>query len=63
MLIDFQDEQLKYMRYRKNIDTRIEPHIFTKEDLENENPWEGNLSSAMFAIWSIVYTATQHTLS
>ena len=29
-------------------------------DLDNENPWEGVLSSTMFAIWSMVHTTTQH---
>ena len=32
-------------------------------DLDNENPWEGTLSSTMFTIWSMVHTSTQHTLS
>ena len=32
-------------------------------DLDNENPWEGILSSTMFAIQSTVYTTTQHTTS
>ena len=32
-------------------------------DLDNENPWEGILSSAMFAILSMVHTTTQHTPS
>ena len=32
-------------------------------DLDNENPWEGILSSTMFAIWSMVHTTSQHTLS
>ena len=31
--------------------------------LDNENPWEGILSSTMFAIWSTVHTTTQHTPS
>ena len=31
-------------------------------DLDNENPWEGILSSIMFAIRSTVYTTTQNTL-
>ena len=30
-------------------------------DLDNENPWEGTLSSSMFAIWSTIHTTTQHT--
>ena len=29
-------------------------------DLDNENPWERILSSTMFAILSMVHTATQH---
>ena len=32
-------------------------------DLDNENPWEGILSSITFAIRSTVYTTTQHTPS
>ena len=32
-------------------------------DLDNEKPWEGILSSTMFAIRSIVHTNTQHTPS
>ena len=32
-------------------------------DLDNEIPWEGILSSTMFAIRSMVHTTTQHTLS
>ena len=30
-------------------------------DLDNGNPWGGILSYTMFARWSKVYTATQHT--
>ena len=32
-------------------------------DLDNENHWEGILSSTIFAIQSMVYTTTQHTPS
>ena len=32
-------------------------------DLDDENPWEGILSSTMFAIRSTVQTTTQHTPS
>ena len=32
-------------------------------DLDYENPWEGALSSTMFAIRSTVHTTTQHILS
>ena len=32
-------------------------------DLDNENYWEGILSSTMFVIRSKVHTTTQHTLS
>ena len=32
-------------------------------DLDNEYPWEGILSSTMFAIQSTVHTTTQYTLS
>ena len=31
--------------------------------LHNEKPWEGILSSTMFAIRSMAHTTTQHTLS
>ena len=30
-------------------------------DLDNENPWEGILTSTMFVIWSTVHTTTQCT--
>ena len=32
-------------------------------DLDNENPWEGILSSTMFATRSMVHTTTQYTPS
>ena len=32
-------------------------------DLDNENPWEGILSSTIFAIQYKVHTTTQHTPS
>ena len=32
-------------------------------DLDNENPWEGNFSSIVFAIRSTVHTTMQHTSS
>ena len=32
-------------------------------DLDNENPWEGILSSSMFAIQSTVYSTIHHTPS
>ena len=32
-------------------------------DLDNENLWEGILSSTIFAIRSTEYTSTQHTTS
>ena len=32
-------------------------------DLDNGNPWEGILSSTLFAIQSIVHSTTQHTPS
>ena len=32
-------------------------------DLGNDNPWEGILSSTMFAIQSMVHSTTQHTQS
>ena len=40
-------------------------HIFKIQqmNLYNEKPWEGILSSTLFAIWSMVHTTTQHTLS
>ena len=40
----------------------IDNIIHTKEmDLDNENPWEGILSSTVFTIRSTVHTTTQHT--
>ena len=40
-------------------------HTFTIQemDLDNENPWEGILSSTMFATQSTVHTTTKHTPS
>ena len=32
-------------------------------DLDKENPWEGILSSTMFAVWFTMHTTTQHTSS
>ena len=40
-------------------------HTFNIQEmgLDNENPWEGILSSTVFAIWSTAHTTTQHTSS
>ena len=29
---------LKFMKYRRNIDTRIEPHVFASSDFNKQNP-------------------------
>jgi len=29
---------LKYMKYRRNIDIRIEPHIFARSEFNKQNP-------------------------
>ncbi|MEA1885018.1 MAG: nucleotidyltransferase domain-containing protein [Thermotogota bacterium] len=36
--VDYEDE-LKAMKLRRNIDLRIEPHLFSLEELENSNPF------------------------
>ena len=36
--VDYKDE-LKAMKLRRNIDLRIEPHLFSLEELENSNPF------------------------
>lgn len=38
--IDVFIEQLKYMKYRRKIDIRIEPHIFIRNELENNILWQ-----------------------
>ncbi len=37
--IDRFDERLKLMRLRWNVDLRIEPHPFTREDFDDTNPF------------------------
>ena len=44
--------------YRKYV-----PNYWYYYDLDNENPWEGTLSSTMFTIRSAVHNTTQHTQS
>lgn len=36
---DIFDAQFKLMKIAKKVDTRIEPHLFRKEDFENGNPF------------------------
>jgi len=38
--IDVFEEQLKYMKYRRSIDMRIEPHIFMRSELEDNLLWQ-----------------------
>ena len=41
----------------------IHTFIIQHMHIDNENPWEGILSSTMFAKRSMVHTTTQHILS
>ena len=50
-------------RVHQTIDNIICTFEIKEMDLDNENPWEGILSSSMFAIWYTVHTTTQHTPS
>ena len=50
-------------RLHQTIDNIIHTFKIQEMDLDNENPWEGVLSSTMFAIRSTVRTTTQHTPS
>lgn len=36
---DIFDAQFELMKIAKKVDTRIEPHLFRKEDFENGNPF------------------------
>ena len=48
-------------RVYQTIGDIIRTSIIQKMDLDNENPWEGILSSTIFAIRSMVHTTTHHT--
>ena len=48
-------------RVHQTIGNIIRTFKIQEMDLDNENPWEGILSSTMFAIRSMVHTTTQHT--
>ena len=50
-------------RVHQAIGNIIRAFTIQEMDLDNENPWEGILSSTMFAIHSMVHTTTQHTPS
>ena len=50
-------------RVHQTIGNIIRTFKIQEMDLGNENPWEGILSSTMFAIRTTVYTTTQHTPS
>ena len=50
-------------RVHQTIGNIIRTFKIQQMDLDNENPWEGALSSTMFAIRSKVHTTTQHTPS
>ena len=50
-------------RVHQSIGNIIRTFKIQQMDLDNENPWEGILSSTMFAIRSTVHTTTQHTPS
>ena len=45
-------------RVHKSIGNIIHTFKTQEMDLDNESPWEGILSSTMFAIWSTVHTTT-----
>ena len=50
-------------RVHQTIGNIIRTFKIQEMDLDDENPWEGILSSTMFAIRSTVHTTTQHTPS
>ena len=50
-------------RLHQTIGNIIRTFKIQQMDLDNENPWEGILSSTMFAIRSTVHTTTQRTES
>ena len=50
-------------RVQETIGNIIHSFKIKQMDLDNENPWEGILSSTMFAKGSTVHTTAQHTPS
>ena len=50
-------------RVHQSIGNTICTFKIQQMNLDNENLWEGALSSTIFAIWSIVHTTAQHTSS
>ena len=48
-------------RVHQIIGNIIRTFIIQQMNLDNENPWEGVISSTLFAIRSMVHTTTQHT--
>ena len=50
-------------RVHQTIGNIIHTFKIQQMDLDNENPWEGALSSTMFAIRSMVHNTTQYTPS
>ena len=50
-------------RVHQTIGDIIRTFKIQEMDLDNEKPWEGALSSTMFAIRFTVHTTTQHTPS
>ena len=50
-------------RVHQTIGNIIRTFKIQEMDLDNENPWEGILSSIMFAIQSMVHVTMHHTLS
>ena len=50
-------------RVHQTIGNIIHTFKIQEMDLDNENPWEGILSSTMFVIRSTVHTTMQHTPS
>ena len=47
----------------QTIDNIIRSFKIQEMDLDNESPWKGALSSAIFAIQSTMHITTQHTPS
>ena len=43
------EKVVKYMLYTWKIDTRIEPHVFIKEELENDMFW-GSIKNELYKI-------------
>ena len=50
-------------RVHQTIGNIIRTFKIQQMDLDSESPWEGILSSTMFAIRTTVHTTTQHTPS